>query len=1026
MIRSLKRIVSILLVFTMLFPFSGFAETGSPTSPAPALDGTQSSWAASELLEAYGYGLTYPEVMRDFKKNITREEFCILAVKLYESLTGKTAAPAINPFTDTTNQEILKAYQLGIVRGVSETRFAPVNSITRQEICAMIYRALDASLPGLNKDTTGTFPFSDQGKIASWAMDSMKFAYKNQIMMGIGSNQIGPLQNTTREQAIVLMKRTYTNYSGSVAPSMAVGTISTIQPTLRFTSPLANYQSMEKDSLFFPVYDQRLTLTDSSYSTFIDQEISKKKWFAFKLVNATGAKKIHWQVSTSPFVGEKDGWKTPQGLIANGTAEPGSGGFQVDFGNLRTSTTGYIGSLITIPRIDLTTDVLPIKLAVASKPIPQQLKIYYVRGVAVDALGNPIGDPGSGIAVVYGKRVIDKDTSAVAKATFQVWTPYSSTGFYSGENQDRPSYKSTITIDPRNKENRLFHFNGIGSGYKSIVVQISTAPFPSAGGNWPETPNLIYEQQYTLPLTTLVSGYPNSVYVDFTKFAELPANMEAGKYIRYYLRGVAVKKSSTPGVDEVSYSSPITIEYGYEPPLTWYSDEPYKKTQVLQAALPSIKIKSYQPVSWPAKDYMSHYYVFQAPKAVEIKCNWKSVQTGEILYPYFTNIGYYNGKGISSPQEYETKMIPRVLPVGATVYFPPPKEEDKAWYQQLFEGIVNFFKDLGNVIKELANQVSTSYAKLKSDLIMFVVDLCPVESLKGQFKIALEGMVNAGLMSLGIPPTLPNFDELSEMSMDYLAEVALTEAGIPPTDWNKELTRDVAEGIYAEVEKATSYADVNPLDAPFLKLDPAHLYKPGSVEIEIYNNSTYPSVPGSFDLHVTFEMDYYNKRDPIYPLSLSVPNNYALGSGAGDTVTTAYRNHFEYGLNNNQINYVQGGRAVYDVFDPRIGVKVPRLEGGESTTVTVYLNPYSAAKLSRYPQGENLLAIDFENIYFNNGNKKFTYFCVTGRFPTAEEYLLSGSQVFYLDPSLNYAFANEGSSVLYDKHQKPVSTKWSK
>jgi hypothetical protein len=137
-------------------------------------------------------------------------------------------------------------------------------------------------------------------------------------------------------------------------------------------------------------------------------------------------------------------------------------------------------------------------------------------------------------------------------------------------------------------------------------------------------------------------------------------------------------------------------------------------------------------------------------------------------------------------------------------------------------------------------------------------------------------------------------------------------------------------------------------------------------------------------------------------------------------------NHFEYGLNNNQVNYVQGGRAVYDVFDPRIGVKVPRLKAGESTTLIVHLNPYGASKLSRYPQGQNLLPIDFENMYFHNGNKKFTYFSVIGRFPTAEEYLLADSQIFYLDPNLNYAFVNEGSSTLYEKHQKPVNAKWSK
>lgn len=73
------------------------------------LDGTESSWAKPELELAYSYGLTYPTVMSTFTKPITREEFCVIVVKLYEKLTGKTAPAVTSPFTDTTNPEIIKA-----------------------------------------------------------------------------------------------------------------------------------------------------------------------------------------------------------------------------------------------------------------------------------------------------------------------------------------------------------------------------------------------------------------------------------------------------------------------------------------------------------------------------------------------------------------------------------------------------------------------------------------------------------------------------------------------------------------------------------------------------------------------------------------------------------------------------------------------------------------------------------------------------------------------------------------------------
>ncbi len=176
-------------------------------------DGTQSGWAEAEILEAYNNGLTYPGVMYDYGRFITREEFCTIAVKLYEKLTGTTATPGVDPFEDTDNPDILKAYKLGIVNGISATQFAPSNNITRQEMCVMIYRALDAAGFDTSVDPLAAFPFTDYADIASWAINEVKFCYQNSIMNGTSPTTIDPLLNTPREQAIVLIGRTYNSFT---------------------------------------------------------------------------------------------------------------------------------------------------------------------------------------------------------------------------------------------------------------------------------------------------------------------------------------------------------------------------------------------------------------------------------------------------------------------------------------------------------------------------------------------------------------------------------------------------------------------------------------------------------------------------------------------------------------------------------------------------------------------------------------------------------------------------------------------
>ncbi|MEW6523355.1 MAG: hypothetical protein AB1445_07260 [Bacillota bacterium] len=73
----------------------------------------------------------------------------------------------------------------------------------------MLFRALEAAVPSLDKDTSGVVAFAGENLIASWAINEILFAFKNNIMRGIGENLTNPLGNTTREHAIALVKRVY-------------------------------------------------------------------------------------------------------------------------------------------------------------------------------------------------------------------------------------------------------------------------------------------------------------------------------------------------------------------------------------------------------------------------------------------------------------------------------------------------------------------------------------------------------------------------------------------------------------------------------------------------------------------------------------------------------------------------------------------------------------------------------------------------------------------------------------------------
>lgn len=183
-----------------------------------------SNWAKPEIDEADKNGLI-PDSLKgaDMTKPITREEFAELTVKLYEKTTGKVSKEAVpNPFYDTKNPEILKAFNLGITTGTSATNFTPKNLINREQVASMLSRAIRIMVPNADFSTTGAPTFNDEKNISSWALEHVKYMSKLEIIKGTGgkfmpkavtSAEIASgYANTTREQAIAMSLRTFNKF----------------------------------------------------------------------------------------------------------------------------------------------------------------------------------------------------------------------------------------------------------------------------------------------------------------------------------------------------------------------------------------------------------------------------------------------------------------------------------------------------------------------------------------------------------------------------------------------------------------------------------------------------------------------------------------------------------------------------------------------------------------------------------------------------------------------------------------------
>ncbi|WP_270166715.1 S-layer homology domain-containing protein [Paenibacillus sp. SYP-B4298] len=186
---------------------------GNGLTPAPAakvhagrIFKDASNWALVDLRSARTSGLTLPVQDLSYNQAITREKFCEITVKLYEQLAQKSAPlSSKNTFEDTNNPEILKAYELGIVKGTSETMFSPQAKITREEVATMLKRTVDKAGKSLQQGSAKKF--SDQAQISSWARDAVSAMSAANIVKGLSEATFAPKQNTTIEQAVIMANR---------------------------------------------------------------------------------------------------------------------------------------------------------------------------------------------------------------------------------------------------------------------------------------------------------------------------------------------------------------------------------------------------------------------------------------------------------------------------------------------------------------------------------------------------------------------------------------------------------------------------------------------------------------------------------------------------------------------------------------------------------------------------------------------------------------------------------------------------
>ena len=174
----------------------------------PFTDVAEGAWYYDAIAYVYRNGLMAGVSSTQFAPDSTLNR-ATLATILWR-LAGEPVVNYVLPFEDVAEGEwyseaIRWAASTGIVNGTTPTTFRPFNSVTREQMAAMVHRYAEY----MGYDTTASTDldtFTDAASVNSYAAEPMGWCVAEGLISGIGT-EIRPQSSATRAQIATMLMR---------------------------------------------------------------------------------------------------------------------------------------------------------------------------------------------------------------------------------------------------------------------------------------------------------------------------------------------------------------------------------------------------------------------------------------------------------------------------------------------------------------------------------------------------------------------------------------------------------------------------------------------------------------------------------------------------------------------------------------------------------------------------------------------------------------------------------------------------
>lgn len=169
------------------------------------------SWAKDAIESLAGLGIIQGVTETSFApdRTISKAEFATIVVRAFGLETAPIGSLADVKSDKWYYKNVMIAENLGVISGDSNNRFYPETAITREEICMMLFRALQVTEKNFTiHDNSKLERFIDKNNISPASLAGMATLAGEGIIEGLPGNIIGPKYTATRAQAAVFVYRT--------------------------------------------------------------------------------------------------------------------------------------------------------------------------------------------------------------------------------------------------------------------------------------------------------------------------------------------------------------------------------------------------------------------------------------------------------------------------------------------------------------------------------------------------------------------------------------------------------------------------------------------------------------------------------------------------------------------------------------------------------------------------------------------------------------------------------------------------